>query len=442
MENIRVQREKKLVIKAGGSILSHKASFESTANSIMSHLDTYDRIFAVVSAPNGITDMITRLLDSPDESERVMILNRIRENLLLTGCSRDQADSTLENIITYSSLFNRTGKPAYLDLALIQGELFSSMKLESVLRQNGSNSAGIMDPSRFLSFRRNSKNELELDQLKTESSFKSLLKSMESYRILIVPGFYGKNGKGRIITIGRGGSDLTASIMSILTHADKLEFWKDVNGIYSMDPRHYSGSVRIPEISMQNAALLDLLGSRILQERSITSLLNHNDLPGIEVKATASNDRGTILGNKNAFDFLISILDNASIRIYLKKFDSINPLKLQNISSSNHISVGHNLFMEISRGSFKRMNQTTSTVLSTKFHISLISIFIGDYLGRYSYSFFKRLKLSIGKNFPESDIYYSQELNIIFIPGSFEIKHGILNCIKETAQEVQESWTK
>ena len=146
MESIRVQRERILVIKAGGSILSHRASFESTANSIMSHLDTYDRIFVVVSAPNGTTDMITRLLDYPDESERVMTLNRIRENLLLTGCSRDQADSTLENIITYSSLFNRTGKPAYLDLALIQGELFSSMKLESVLRQNGSNSAGIMDP--------------------------------------------------------------------------------------------------------------------------------------------------------------------------------------------------------------------------------------------------------------------------------------------------------
>jgi hypothetical protein len=84
MENIGVQRERKLVIKAGGSILSHGASFESTANSIMSHLDTYDRIFVVVSAPNGITDMITRLLDSPDESESVMILNRIRENLLLT----------------------------------------------------------------------------------------------------------------------------------------------------------------------------------------------------------------------------------------------------------------------------------------------------------------------------------------------------------------------
>lgn len=442
MESINVQKERKIVVKAGGSILSHRESFINTAISLKSLLSKYERIFVVVSAPNGITDMISKLLEFHDETEMSMIIKRISETIEASGCSKEQTASTIRNIITYSSLFKKTGKIYYQDLALIQGELFSSKNLESVLTEDGTDDIGIMDPSQFLYFRRNARGEWEFDGIKAEYSFKRALKFMEEFKIIIVPGFYGVNGKGKIITIGRGGSDLTASLLSILSGADKLEFWKDVNGIYSMDPRKYTTGVRIAEISMQNAALLDLLGSRILQEQSISSLMNCNDLPEIEVKSAGSSFKGTVLRSRNTFDFLLTTLDNANVRIYLKKFNQTDPLKLHSISSSHHISIGHNLFMEISKGKFKRMKSADSTILLTKFNNSIISIFIGDYLGRYSYSFFKRLKIAVVKNFPDSQIYYSQELNIIFIPGPAEFKEGILSCIRETAQEVIESWTK
>lgn len=441
MESINTQVRKKIVIKAGGSILAREESFQSVAASIMSYLGTYDLIFVVVSAPTGITNMITTLLDCHDDSEREMIINRMINVLRSAGCDRKREDFIIGNIRTYSSLFNRTGNRRYSDLALIQGELFSSEQLASTLIENGSNNVKIIDPATFLHFKSGPNKELIFDEVKSKSSFQSIIKIIEDYRILIVPGFYGINGNGKIITIGRGGSDLTASLVSILTQADKLEFWKDVNGIYSMDPKHFNGSVKINEISTQNAALLDLLGSRILQEKSITSLLNYPVIPDVEVRAVTSRERGTKLGNKNSFDFLVSVLDNASVRIYLKKFNESDQLKLHNIWNSQHISIGHNLFMEIGREKFKRMKNAASTILSSRINSSIISLFIGDYMGRYSYSFFKRIKSSINQIIPNADIYYSQELNIIFIVGAHEMRENIINCIRVTIAEVQETWT-
>jgi aspartokinase/homoserine dehydrogenase 1 len=67
--------------------------------------------------------------------------------------------------------------------------------------------------------------------------------------IAVIPGFISKNIKGEFTTIGRGGSDYTAAIISAALDVEILEIWTDVNGFMTADPRIISKAYTIPELT-------------------------------------------------------------------------------------------------------------------------------------------------------------------------------------------------
>ena len=78
---------------------------------------------------------------------------------------------------------------------------------------------------------------------------KPMEKELKAGRIIIVAGFQGADDEGRITTLGRGGSDLTAIALAAALKADKCEIYTDVDGVYTADPRVVKNAKKIPEIS-------------------------------------------------------------------------------------------------------------------------------------------------------------------------------------------------
>jgi len=80
----------------------------------------------------------------------------------------------------------------------------------------------------------------------------------------VITGFIGKDADGAITTLGRGGSDLTASLIGAAAGYDEVQVWKDVDGILSADPRVCPAAIPVPRISFNEAAELAYFGAKVL----------------------------------------------------------------------------------------------------------------------------------------------------------------------------------
>lgn len=87
--------------------------------------------------------------------------------------------------------------------------------------------------------------------------------------VLLMPGFFGGDDAGRLVTLGRGGSDFSASIMAVGLAADALEIWTDVDGIFTADPRTVSDAFVLDEVSYAEAMELSFFGAKVLHPRAI-----------------------------------------------------------------------------------------------------------------------------------------------------------------------------
>lgn len=96
-----------------------------------------------------------------------------------------------------------------------------------------------------------------------------LLQALRADKIVIVAGFQGVSREGEITTLGRGGSDTTAVALGVALGAERVEFYKDVQGIYSEDPKKNSNAIYYSHLSYENALAIAVKGGRVLHARCI-----------------------------------------------------------------------------------------------------------------------------------------------------------------------------
>ncbi|KAG6556597.1 hypothetical protein Mapa_001538 [Marchantia paleacea] len=88
--------------------------------------------------------------------------------------------------------------------------------------------------------------------------------------IPIVTGFLGKGIKtGRITTLGRGGSDLTATALGKACKLREIQVWKDVDGVLTCDPNIHKGAIAVKELTFDEAAELSYFGAQVLHPQSM-----------------------------------------------------------------------------------------------------------------------------------------------------------------------------
>ncbi len=123
-----------------------------------------------------------------------------------------------------------------------------------------------------------------------------LLPVLEKGQIAIIAGFQGVSRKGEITTLGRGGSDTSAVALAIALGAPKVEFYKDVAGIYTDDPKTNPDAALYPELSYEKALELAKGGAKVLHPRSI-ELAARNGIQLSVLSFQNPKKIGTIVGS-------------------------------------------------------------------------------------------------------------------------------------------------
>ncbi|MBL9157436.1 MAG: aspartate kinase [Verrucomicrobiales bacterium] len=111
--------------------------------------------------------------------------------------------------------------------------------------------------------------------------------------IVILAGFQGQTSDGRITTLGRGGSDLTAIAMAAAIDADICQIFTDVDGVYTCDPRVVPGARKIEEISYDELLEMASSGSKVMQSRSVEFAKKFGVV--FEVRSSLNNNPGTLV---------------------------------------------------------------------------------------------------------------------------------------------------
>lgn len=112
--------------------------------------------------------------------------------------------------------------------------------------------------------------------------------------VIVVAGFQGKNERGDITTLGRGGSDTTAVALAAALKAQECQIFTDVDGVFTTDPRMIPEASLLSHISFEEMLEMASLGAKVLQMRSVELASKHN-LPIRVLSTFSNNNTGTLV---------------------------------------------------------------------------------------------------------------------------------------------------
>ncbi len=192
-------------------------------------------------------------------------------------------------------------------------------------------------------------------------------------KVPVVCGYIGETRRGIITTLGRGGSDYTATLIGAAIDADEIWLWKETEGIMSADPKIVPNARKVPYISYIEAMELSYFGASILHPRAIEPVIE-KDIP-IRVKnLTNPEDEGTLIGKepehtKKAAKAITLIEDTAIINIAGSGMSSISEVaaRVFNALAAEKIDV-----IMVSQGSSERT--ISIAVERTKLHRAIEAI--------------------------------------------------------------------
>ncbi len=113
-----------------------------------------------------------------------------------------------------------------------------------------------------------------------------LSRRLDQGEVAVVAGFQGLSPRGRITTLGRGGSDTTAVALAAALKADRCDIYTDVDGVYTTDPRIVPEARRLPRVSFEEMLEMASLGAKVLQTRSVELAMAQ----GVRVQVRSSFD--------------------------------------------------------------------------------------------------------------------------------------------------------
>ncbi|WP_456379010.1 bifunctional aspartate kinase/homoserine dehydrogenase I [Lutibacter sp.] len=358
------------VLKFGGSSVASSESINKVIRIVKESSQT-TKIAVVVSALGGITDVLLdagNLACEGNEKYKNSLkiiedkhLQVVRELIPINHQSGvlgtikkmlNKLENILEGVFLIHELSNKTS-----DKIVSFGELFSSFIIAKAMENN--NLDVILKNAQELIVTDENFSNAAVVFSSTEKNIQNFFES-NKHKIVVVPGFVAKTEKGEISTLGRGGSDYTAAIISAATNATVLEIWTDVSGMYTANPKFVKQAFPINNISYQEAMELSHFGAKVLYPPTIQPVLE-KEIP-IHIKNTFyANAEGTLItkisSNKNPIKgishienmTLITLEGSGMIGIpgFSKRlFDALSQKKI-NISLITQASSEHSICIAI-----------------------------------------------------------------------------------------------
>jgi len=296
------------VLKFGGSSVSSEESLKNMIKIIGEYDLNNEPLIIVVSALKGITNelvKLTSLLANKDQEyvKTIAFIFEKHKSFIHTIFEDEPFDlfrkmKQIENdLVVYVSSVLKTGRLSdkNYDKIVSFGELFSAQIITAYLKSNGfdfcfkdAKDLIITDDS-FSSAKVN----WDLTSLITKSFFSE---SKQSY---VVSGFIARSIYGDTTTLGRGGSDYTATVLGAILKADRVTKWTDVNGIMTADPNKVVKATPLENITFDELKNLSKFGSNVLvHPDSINELSKHN-IPFLIRNTFNRNFTGTQVLNQN-----------------------------------------------------------------------------------------------------------------------------------------------
>src|SRR6056297_1217742 len=210
------------------------------------------------------------------------------------------------------------------DLVLSFGEKISSLILVAFLQH--SNIMAEFYDSYHLIFTNDDFGPAKINVEDSSRQIRDLLR-VDNDCVKVVPGFTGRTENGVITTLGRGGSDLTATFIGAVLQADEVQIWTDVNGFMSADPNKVKGAFSLDMLSYDEALELSYFGAKVLLPHSIRP----------------AKEKAVPIVIKNTFDrtFTGTTVSKKTmpLRDFAKGITSIDNVSLINIKGSGMIGV-------------------------------------------------------------------------------------------------------
>ena len=268
-----------VVLKIGGTSMGGARRMERALDIAAAQLDRAPLM--VCSAMGGITDRIIEAYtlaargligDSEGVLESIRESHRRCADELLGGDIPDSVTSGLEDMFAqFASLLKGVGllmdsSPRSRDAMLCFGERLSTLLIHARAGQRGI-PADLLDSRQLI---------------RTDEAFTAARPDMEATfaltakralpaagRLIITQGFVGSSASGVTTTLGRGGSDYSASILGAALNAEEIQIWTDVDGIMTSDPRIVPQAVTVPEITYAEAGELAFFGAKVVHPAAI-----------------------------------------------------------------------------------------------------------------------------------------------------------------------------
>ncbi|MCK9336678.1 MAG: aspartate kinase [Arcobacteraceae bacterium] len=212
------------VLKFGGTSVGTLDRISNVANIVKGMVDNGDKVVVVVSAMSGETN----------------------------------------KLIEFAEYYTKTPEDRELDMLLSTGERVTSALLSITLNAQGYKATSMSGREAGI-ITDDSHTKARIEVINTSH----MQKAIDEGNVIVVAGFQGVTMDGRVTTLGRGGSDLTAVALAGALNADVCEIYTDVDGIYTTDPRIVSNAKKLEKISYDEMLELASLGAKVLQNRSV-----------------------------------------------------------------------------------------------------------------------------------------------------------------------------
>lgn len=316
------------VMKFGGTSLANWQRFSMAAD-IVAQSSKLEPIATVLSAPATVTNALLEMVDVAVKGEDYLpVLQHVER--VFTSLYQDAVNSVLSSEQS-EQLFSGLNAQLVIwqdrlrGIGLLQecpdgiraeivvaGERLSAALMEQVMISKGITSAQL-DP-RALFLGRGRPLESVVDIAVSKPRFRAL--ALGEKRVWVMPGFTAADEQGKVVTLGRNGSDYSAAVLAACLDASSCEIWTDVDGVYNTDPRVVADAKLLSQLSYQEAMELSYFGAKVLHPKTIapiaqfhipcyiknsfnpdapgTLVSNQADETGLQVKAISNLDNQTM----------------------------------------------------------------------------------------------------------------------------------------------------
>jgi len=297
----------RFLMKFGGTSVADAQCIRNVVDILEKHHKAGDELAVVVSAQRGVTDQLieitSKLPTAKDDTAIEPLIQALgkRHMTTLEGAAPDYIAETgsviedrlisLQNILF--AVYNlRELTPRSKDYIISFGERMLAPIVSAALRQRGIPSSVIdgCDAGILTTPQHGESTAL----LESDARIKKRLGPLLGKEIPVIMGFMGCTRNGVVTTLGRSGSDYSASIIGAGIDADEIWIWTDVDGIMTCDPRVINDARVMSSLSYIEVMELSYFGAKVMHPRSIEPAMRKNIL--VRVKNTFNpSHTGTVI---------------------------------------------------------------------------------------------------------------------------------------------------